>query len=65
MWALYMEELVLLGRIRRGKFILYTQQVNSPDLNILDLGFFWALQALYYQEAPKDAGEMIAMVEHT
>ena len=24
---------------------LYTQVVNSPDVNLLDLGFFWAIQS--------------------
>ena len=24
---------------------LYKQAVNSPDVNLLDLGFFWAIQS--------------------
>jgi hypothetical protein len=45
------------------KIELVLQPANLPDLNINDLGFFNALQALYYQAAPKNAGEIITMVE--
>ena len=33
-----------------NKVQLYTQPANSPDCNINDLGFFWALQALYQKK---------------
>jgi hypothetical protein len=46
-----------------GKIYLYTQPANSPDTNLNDLGFFAALQAQYRKEAPRNAGEIIAMVE--
>ncbi|KAG7337411.1 hypothetical protein IV203_033525 [Nitzschia inconspicua] len=44
---------------------LYTQPAQSPDLNVNDLGFFNSLQSRYYQTAPKDALELIEMVEET
>ena len=46
-----------------NKVVLYTQPANSPDVNINDLGFFRALQALYYRSTPGNAGEIIACVE--
>jgi hypothetical protein len=47
------------------KVSIYTQPPNSPDLNILDLGLFNALQAEYYDTAPKNEVELITMVEQT
>jgi hypothetical protein len=47
------------------KLSIYTQPPNSPDLNILDLGLFNALQSVYYDEAPKNEVELITMVEKT
>jgi hypothetical protein len=63
-WTLWLVEQVLLNVFEEGQIEFYTQPVNSPDSNILDLGFFCALQSLYYQEVPRDAGEMITMVVH-
>ena len=45
------------------KIWLDTQPANSPDLNINDLGFFNALQALYYRSCPKDALDLIQKVQ--
>ena len=45
------------------KIKVYTQPANSPDTNLNDLGFFAALQALYYEECPSNAMEIITMVE--
>jgi hypothetical protein len=45
------------------KVRLFTQPSNSPDCNLNDLGFFAALQALYYQEAPSNTKELIHLVE--
>jgi hypothetical protein len=42
---------------------LYTQPAQSPDLNVNDLGFFASLQSVYYRTSPKDAIELIEMVE--
>ncbi|KAG7339952.1 hypothetical protein IV203_025002 [Nitzschia inconspicua] len=44
---------------------LYTQPAQSPDLNVNDLGFFSSLQSRYYQTSPKDALDLIEMVEET
>ncbi len=41
---------------------LYTQPAQSPDLNILDLGFFRAIQS-FMDAAPKDEFELIRAVE--
>jgi hypothetical protein len=51
-----------IGVIQPGKITFYTQPANSPDLNILDLGLFNALQASYYNNAPKTNGEIIQCV---
>ena len=40
-----------------------TQPANSPDLNVNDLGFFNSLQSYYWQTNPKNATDLIAMVE--
>ncbi|KAK2366852.1 hypothetical protein QL285_080188 [Trifolium repens] len=41
---------------------LMCQPPNSPDLNILDLGFFRAIQSLQYKETPKTIDELIEAV---
>ncbi|KAH9100043.1 hypothetical protein Ae201684P_019046 [Aphanomyces euteiches] len=38
---------------------LVTQPANSPDLNILDLGFFAAIQILQYRKCPKTIDELL------
>jgi hypothetical protein len=55
-----LEELGLTDKIK-----FYTQPPNSPDLNILDLGLFAALQAAYYVNCPSNQVQLIAMVEQT
>lgn len=35
------------------------QPPNSLDLNILDLGYFCAIQALQYEESPRNIAELI------
>jgi hypothetical protein len=47
------------------KVSIYTQPPNSPDLNICDLGLFNAIQAEYYDKAPKNEVELITMVQDT
>ena len=37
---------------------LYTQAANSPDVNLLDLGFFWAIQS-FNDAALKNEEELI------
>ncbi|WOG92956.1 hypothetical protein DCAR_0312234 [Daucus carota subsp. sativus] len=39
------------------------QPPNSPDLNVLDLGFFNAIQSLRYKESPKTVDELVSAVE--
>ena len=40
---------------------LYTQAANSPDVNLLDLGFFGAIQS-FNDAAPKNEEELIEAV---
>ena len=40
---------------------LYTQAANSPDVNILDLGFFQAIQS-FNDAAPKNEEQLIQSV---
>ncbi|KAH7839797.1 hypothetical protein Vadar_009016 [Vaccinium darrowii] len=42
---------------------LSCQPPSSPDMNVLDLGFFRAIQSLQHQEAPKNIDELVAAVE--
>lgn len=39
------------------------QPPNSPDLNILDLGFFSAIQSLQHKECPKTIEDLVRAVE--
>ena len=41
---------------------LYTQTLNSPDVNLLDLGFFWAIQS-FNNASPKNEAELIQLVQ--
>ncbi|OMO77902.1 hypothetical protein COLO4_24961 [Corchorus olitorius] len=46
--------------------ILTNQPANSPDLNVLDLGFFCAIQSLQQQAAaPKTIDDLIMAVENS
>lgn len=42
---------------------LTCQPSNSPDLNILDLGFFSSIQALQHKECPRTVPELLLAVE--
>ena len=42
---------------------LYTHLANSPDVNLLDLGFFQAIQS-FNNVAPKNEEELIQLVQH-
>ncbi|KAH7835464.1 hypothetical protein Vadar_026303 [Vaccinium darrowii] len=42
---------------------LLCQPPSSPDMNVLDLGFFRAIQSLQHQEAPTTVDELVAAVE--
>lgn len=43
-------------------FILVQQPPNSPDLNILDLGFFNSIQSLQHKKMPKNVDELLAAI---
>ena len=43
---------------------LYTQAANSPDINLLDLGFFRAIQS-FNDATPKNEEELIELVSVT
>ena len=42
---------------------IISQPPNSPDFNILDLGFFNSIQSIQYKENPQTIDELIASVE--
>ncbi|KAK4252972.1 hypothetical protein QN277_010816 [Acacia crassicarpa] len=44
---------------------LMSQPPNSPDLNVLDLGYFNAIQALQHKESPKSIEELIVAVTNS
>jgi len=44
---------------------LTCQPPNSPDMNVLDLGYFNALQSLQYQKPAKTIDELIANVNES
>ena len=44
-------------------FILIQQPPNSPDLNILDLGFFRSIQSLMHKKMPKNIDLMLDAVK--
>ena len=47
-----------------GIYIRLTcQPPNSPDLNVLDLGFFAAIQALFEKGTPNNIDQIVARVE--
>ncbi|XP_062203760.1 uncharacterized protein LOC133905955 [Phragmites australis] len=41
---------------------LMCQPPNSPDLNVLDLGFFAALQSKHHKESPKSVEQLVSAV---
>ncbi len=46
--------------------VMIQQQLpNNPDLNVLNLGVFLALQSLQFQNAPKDVNELIVQTKDT
>ncbi|KAG7588840.1 hypothetical protein ISN44_As07g011640 [Arabidopsis suecica] len=44
---------------------LMCQPPNSPDLNILDLGFFSAIQSIQHKERPKTVEDLVRVVEES
>ncbi|XP_021753832.1 uncharacterized protein LOC110719242 [Chenopodium quinoa] len=43
---------------------LINQPAQSPDLNILDLGFFRAVQSIQYKEFPRSLEELLQAIEN-
>jgi hypothetical protein len=60
-----LRELEANGNFTPGKINFEAQPPNSPDTNICDLGLFNAVQASYYNTCPKNAMEIIEMVQKT
>ena len=55
-------DIFLLALVENGiNATLYTQAVSSPDVNLLDLGFFRAIQS-FNDAAPKNEEELIEAV---
>lgn len=44
---------------------LCCQPANSPDMNILDLGYFRSIQSLQHQCAPSNMAELVKAVEES
>ena len=44
---------------------LVYQPPNSPDLNVLDLGYFNSIQSLQEEEAPTDIDQLVELVEQS
>ena len=44
---------------------LICQPLNSPDLNILDFGYFRAIQSKYFRNCPANVHEIIHLVLET
>lgn len=44
---------------------LMCQPPNSPDINILDLGFFSAIQSLQHKKCPKTIEDLVRAVEES
>eukprot|EP00957_Ditylum_brightwellii_P038979 2946356-Ditylum_brightwellii.AAC.1 len=42
---------------------LPNQPSNSPDFNVLDLGFFNAIQTLQHQHSPKNIDDLITIMK--
>jgi len=57
---MWFEEIKALGLSDSIKLV--TQPANSPDVNVNDLGFFNALQAMYHSYCPMNSLELIEMV---
>lgn len=58
------DQLIVSAGMSDGWSITMTcQPPNSPDFNVLDLGFFNAIQALQHQEAPRTIEELIQAVQ--
>ena len=52
------------GKVGGWDIRVRRQPANSPDLNILDLGFFNSIQSIQHTHSPQNITEMIEVVEH-
>jgi len=43
--------------------VLYNQPSQSPDTNLLDLGFFNAIQSAYYRKSPRTHRDLLRCVQ--
>ena len=51
--------------MKDGFYIQLVQQPpNSPDMNVLDLGFFRSIQALQYQKAAYNVTQLVRVVNN-
>ncbi|KAF0690234.1 Aste57867_18359 [Aphanomyces stellatus] len=59
------DQQVKFDEMRRSgwSFELVPQPPNSPDMNVLDLGFFAALQSLQHRESARSIDQLIADVD--
>ncbi|XP_027076959.1 uncharacterized protein [Coffea arabica] len=57
------DEFVEAAKIDGFDIRLCCQPANSPDMNVLDLGFFRAIDSLQHQKAPSTIDEFVSAVE--
>lgn len=57
------DTVVQAGKADGWNITLMCQLPNSPDFNVLDLGYFNAIQSLQHQQNPRNIDELIAAVE--
>jgi len=55
--------IVKVGRRDGWRIKLSPQPKNSPDFNVLDLGFFNSIQSLQHKECPTTIDELVIAVE--
>lgn len=57
-------DIVALGSADDWNIKFKAQPANSPDLNVLDLGFFNSIQSLQHEASPDTIDELIDCVQH-
>ena len=57
-------DIVALGSADGWNIQFKAQPANSPDLNVLDLGFFNSIQSLQHEASPNTIDELIDCVQH-
>lgn len=56
-------EIIRAGHTDGWNIDLICQPPNSPDFNVLDLGYFNSIQSIQYQSSPKNIDDLIAVVQ--